>query len=402
MLSKITDVIDNPKLKLCVNSKGGLEAKKPYVWEIAQAALGFGPYAPKKVAKYLSEHQDQLYQEVDSMATKGLKIGAVQDTIDVIFTQVDAGMVKPDLMAHVYSSWMGCLSEEKKSAPFLKSVFLPGTHDSGAYNIEWLQKLTSGPDALRTASKILGYIPIINDIVEDWTVTQNKTVTQQLNHGIRLFDLRVAYDEDHSSFYLAHTFALGGLEACLKEFARFIDQHPSEMIVINIKPDYPHRDAVYAHEEELGALLDSYLGEMMVERDHQDISLNEAVANHKNIILSYNGSQTVIGKNIWTSDDAKEFWNNASNVADKIELLNQGAPYAGTAISYTNACVTPNYKTIITACSLYDVSQEMNGRLYDLLQTSPATLKDNNIGLIMDFPNNELVEEIISLNHIEE
>jgi hypothetical protein len=223
-----------------------------------------------------------------------------------------------------------------------------------------------------------------------------------LNHGIRLFDLRVAYDEDHSSFYLAHTFALGGLEACLKEFAQFIDQHPSEMIVINIKPDYPHRDAVYAHEVELGALLDSYLGEMMVGRDHQDISLNEAVANHKNIILSYNGSQAVIGENIWTSDDAKEFWNNASNVADKIELLHQGAPYAGTAISYTNACVTPNYKTIITACSLYDVSQEMNGRLYELLQTSPATLKDNNIGLIMDFPNDHLVEKIISLNHIEE
>ncbi|SJZ41834.1 hypothetical protein [Mycoplasmopsis verecunda] len=105
-----------------------------------------------------------------------------------------------------FNQWLKGVNGKKT----LFQMSLPGTHDSAAYAGNW------------------------NAFTWAWTKTQSMTFTQQLNAGIRAFDLR-----SHANLKLAH----GPIEmdasfqSALLEMVDFLKKNPSEFIFFRIKDD---------------------------------------------------------------------------------------------------------------------------------------------------------------------
>lgn len=100
--------------------------------------------------------------------------------------------------------WMSRLDDER----LMSSLSIPGTHDSAAYTSPW---------------------PFVS--------TQDLGILQQLNSGIRYFDLRVGLRNDVAE--MCHGMAFLGLQLSevLNTMYRFLEVHPGEAIIVQIKQD---------------------------------------------------------------------------------------------------------------------------------------------------------------------
>lgn len=388
---------------LKIDSKGDLTLGSPDFIDKAQKLINAGEYSKSKVAKYLTENINDLYTEVkDHYANHG-KLSVLQQQIDSIFK--GTSYAKPDLMSHIYSDWMGGLSEQQKSSPLLSSIFLPGTHDSAACKIDWSHSMIHNSKVdpkLYYGTKPLEYMPGVNNIVENWTITQNESIAEQLKHGIRLFDLRIAYDDVDQKFYITHTFTVGALEETLREFSKFLANHPSEVAVINIKPDYIHRETVKGHEKELSQLIEKHLGSMLISPAAKNITLNQAFTTHKNAIVAYQGNHVgSMSDNIWSANHSQEIWQNKSTVDGELKALDDtfssSSKSFGHDIDYASFTVTPQLDTITHNKSLYSVSQILNDHLGEFLDCHPDISHQVN-GFIVDFPSYDTIEAMIGIN----
>ena len=151
--------------------------------------------------------------------------------------------------------WMAALLKEteKESIP-LRSLLLPGTHDSGSYAITGNAHFALDYESMPTH--------LLGRFEQPWACAQEGTLEDQLNAGIRYLDLRVSngrflnapvsgkpihYIKDgivaaenavESGFFLCHAFASVKLEDALRGVRRFLAAHPQEVVVINIQHLY--------------------------------------------------------------------------------------------------------------------------------------------------------------------
>lgn len=118
----------------------------------------------------------------------------------------------------------------------LNELILPGTHDTGAYT---LQSVCLS----RKASDVCQYIASIwsSGVVKAWTLTQDKSILQQLLSGVRFLDLRMSYCSLRQSLYLSHTFVGVDYLTALQDISTFLSQFPCEIVVARICCDWDHR-----------------------------------------------------------------------------------------------------------------------------------------------------------------
>ncbi|KAJ7424309.1 PI-PLC X domain-containing protein 2 [Willisornis vidua] len=138
------------------------------------------------------------------------------------------------------ADWMGSLPAPLRSLP-LSNLAIPGSHDSFSYWVD--EKSPVGPDQA-TAIKRLARISLVRKIMKKWSVTQNLTFKEQLEGGIRYFDLRVSSKpgEIGQEIYFIH--GLFGIKVWdgLKEINTFLEQHPKEVIFLDFNHFYAMDD----------------------------------------------------------------------------------------------------------------------------------------------------------------
>lgn len=103
------------------------------------------------------------------------------------------------------NNWMQDIEDNR----LVCKMSIPGTHDTGAYT------------------------------GNGWVKTQDKNIEQQLNSGIRFFDIRLVHQNGvlklcHGSYIFDVTF-VGDV---LKTTAEFLKEHPSETVIMTIKRDH--------------------------------------------------------------------------------------------------------------------------------------------------------------------
>jgi len=147
------------------------------------------------------------------------------------------------------ADWMSFVNGNLK----LNLVNMPGTHDSGTYNIK-----VSDEDLERIKNSDSGepnIIDLINSNIDAAKQalgrTQNKSFFEQLNSGVRYFDIRLAWDGDNA--ILAH----GPLdckddngenltvEKVLDTCVDFLNKHIYETIIFHIKYERECWDTFY-------------------------------------------------------------------------------------------------------------------------------------------------------------
>ena len=109
----------------------------------------------------------------------------------------------------------------------LRDVLIPGTNNSGSYNI------TNDSPLLPKASNLF----LLNKtIASNWVKTQNLTIFEQLKRGIRYIELNLI--KYKGEFFLTDDLISGDLNDVLINLRSWAATHPFEIVFINAKFDF--------------------------------------------------------------------------------------------------------------------------------------------------------------------
>ena len=134
------------------------------------------------------------------------------------------------------STWMKAYHDDTK----IVHMNLPGTHDAATWN--YSQSTQDGEKYINDLANITATIS-----PPAYYKCQTRSIVQMLNAGIRVFDLRYAFDVTRSTLVFWHGDALQSetatVEDVLYAFYAWLDQHPSEALFLSFQHEYGENDA---------------------------------------------------------------------------------------------------------------------------------------------------------------
>jgi len=148
---------------------------------------------------------------------------------------------------NIDANWMSYLTNNNT---LLNQLNIPGTHDSGTYDIGKLMN----NDIADKVFKLLTFTWITTSQIAEFSKTQKLDITEQLEHGIRYLDIRMMINDKNSTeIYISHEdvpcvnlknghYTLK-LTDVLDECINFLGKHKLETIIIHLKTDSNPHDA---------------------------------------------------------------------------------------------------------------------------------------------------------------
>ena len=176
-----------------------------------------------------------------------------------------------------YENWMSDASENVKNTP-LNKLGLPGTHDSGTYEL-YTDEIYDVDDFTGIAPTIAG--PIIRALA----VTQNANIYAQLMEGTRYIDLRFAKDQQ-GRIRIVHTVFGEDATAIFDQIRSFLNSHPKEVVIVDIQNiNNLNND----DQERLYNTVASYIGDRAAVRGEfsPSATLNDFYNKNVNAIILY-------------------------------------------------------------------------------------------------------------------
>jgi hypothetical protein len=118
----------------------------------------------------------------------------------------------------------------------LSGLALPGAHNAGTFNLD-----PQSFDA-QQGSACTDFVPqdaTLGTVFARWSETQDESITEQLDQGVRFIDLQVAYNGDGSAqqgWRVVQTqFSEWPLYDYLDQVAAWAKLHPSEAVVVDLR-----------------------------------------------------------------------------------------------------------------------------------------------------------------------
>lgn len=170
---------------------------------------------------------EEAYGAHDPNALERGELGKVADLAlqapDVPMTALSAHAVTPQ-------DWMSLTPG--LSAQSLSRIFVPGTHDSGAYELESVYSRplddAFAPDDNGNLMIRLGQFVGVTEL---WSVTQERTIAEQLEDGMRYLDLRPCREKS-GTIRICHGLYGPRMSDILDQIAAFAEAHPKEILVV--------------------------------------------------------------------------------------------------------------------------------------------------------------------------
>jgi len=242
---------------------------------------------------------------------------------------------------HQNSNWM-CMLAPIIGPKSLMDIVLPGSHDSCTYNLSATSSYAPDAPPSLIDSSVRG---LAKGVVALGSKTQNKTTRQQLDEGIRYFDIRVGYL--FNKFFIVHGLCGPEIDKVLEDVVDFLKNCPKEIIILDLNHFYDlnmESHAILANRivEILGHLLcPSFRGPA--------VTFNELWENSENIILIYHDPYiTEQNPKFWPPHKITSPWPNTTSVSDLFKFLPQTIQNRPKdALHVTQGILTPTINTII-------------------------------------------------------
>jgi len=133
-------------------------------------------------------------------------------------------------------AWITLHYEQLKNRP-LNRLVLPGSHDSGTYDLDgtWSRGVSDAfaPD---TDDKKRG-LSFLGDGYTKWAKAQERSIYQQLEDGIRYLDIRVCVDKS-GQFKTCHGLYGVSLNEVINDVVKFANKYPKEPLLIDFNHFY--------------------------------------------------------------------------------------------------------------------------------------------------------------------
>lgn len=310
-----------------------------------------------------------------AMTVAALSTGCLE--LDLSEGYVDEGYIDTDsqlaTVAMTGSDWMSGIA----GSTSVSQIDLPGTHDSGA--------------------RIGGA----------FVATQDLSISEQLNAGVRYLDIRLRHFEDalvvhHGAFYQELNFD-DVLIAC----AAFLDAHPSETILMQVKEEHTPAGNTRSFEQ---TFLTRYISTPAYQRYfHLTDAIPALDAVRGKIVLVrrfHAGQQLGIDATDWADNASYDDVGNKVSIQDRYSTNGEQKwmdmryffnKTRTTVDSRLRLNFASGYESIIGLPFIRNVSDYINPRLESYFSHRYATLHRHGV-VVMDFPSTSLIEKIYRAN----
>ncbi|KAJ7320377.1 hypothetical protein JRQ81_019888 [Phrynocephalus forsythii] len=243
-----------------------------------------------------------------------------------------------------HADWMGALPPALRALP-LSNLAIPGSHDSFSYWVD--EKSPVGPDQA-TAIKRLAKISLVKKLMKKWSVTQNLTFKEQLDSGIRYFDLRVSSkpDETGQEIYFIH--GLFGITVWdgLMEINSFLTHHPTEIIFLDFNHFYAMDNN--HHMYLISRIQEVFESKLCTKDSVENVTLQSLWDKQQQVLIFYHHPLYEEYPYLWPGNKMPAPWANTTNVHKLLQFLETtlGERAKHGTFHVSQAILTPRVKTI--------------------------------------------------------
>jgi hypothetical protein len=258
----------------------------------------------------------------------------------------------------------------------LLDITIPGTHESGAYSFS----SRISPDAPDFVVDLYQKYKInFSYFFKKWSLNQDRTITEQLQLGVRYFDLRNCEDEN-GNFLMCHSLYGLPFEDFLLQFQTFLKVYQKEILIISVTS----RSSVKNHTAFI-ALIQKYIGNWLLDSKNSFITIEQMVSTNKRVILFYSNNAFSKGT-IWSNSYLDSNWANTNDVN---ELMKKEISFVQQKSGNPNKFLIPQWILTVT-------QKEIENSIYQMLNFpgySNFNILDGNKRL--GYPSNQKLNEFL-------
>lgn len=247
--------------------------------------------------------------------------------------------------------FMNTLSDNIK----LRNLSLLGSHDSGTYDLD--PSLGVASDEAGNFIYKIGNIPVIGPLIDytvikSWSQTQTHSIANQLQDGVRYFDLRITIDPEEE-FRICHGLYGPLIGDILNQINDFLSARPGEMIFLDFQHlfDQNGDSMSIEHQNQLISKIQESLGNKIAPSSYGvDVTLGQMRQGQKQVIIFWNIDSEDFPDLLWDrSKSLSSPWYNMTSWSALKPALNQGLSKQPTEQFFVNqAILSPDATMIIT------------------------------------------------------
>ncbi|QKT05254.1 hypothetical protein [Mycoplasma sp. OR1901] len=296
--------------------------------------------------------------------------------------QIDSSYQLNNPKKYYAQEWMSEIPDNRS----IFSLSIPGTHDSAMYN---------GTGIAYT-------------FASNYAKTQYFDFANQLNLGIRAFDLRV-----NNEGWLVHgaTYSRQKLDEAMNSFSHFLSEHPSEFLVIRIKDENFNvnnsRYATSANNNYQNVLqkFNNYLynpeGKSFSDlKNDKGFKIKEfrgkmVILNHWHHKVNNTPNGGFMFRSVSYDSIIQDRYDGINSIDEKVSLI-RDMMHKASSINRDEDVFYINFTSMASGWRPFKSSREVNKKINELL------IKENtlhNLGIVyMDFPGPSLIQSVYKNN----
>ena len=278
---------------------------------------------------------------------------------------------------------------------------LIGTHNSACHTLDWDVSFWKSGEKFETVRRVCKWFYPLRKLIELFTCTQAKTISQQLHMNIDVLDLRIS--QANNVFYTSHTFCCSSVEDVLMEIYLYLNStERTQPLNLFFTPDFENTHTMRGKEKEFLDLVVGWLDQFMY--THQvnvyyqplDLDLDE----YNRELLDEADKKTYLTEavRIYHYQDIQNIWYNVDTIEAYTSKLNHTLFMGYTCL---NAVLTPRppetfkqYIQYLFKDSLMKTADLVNHLTLNILKT-----RSNRPSIcIFDFVDSEFVYDFRQLD----
>lgn len=239
----------------------------------------------------------------------------------------------------------------------------------------------------------------------DWSLTQSLDVLQQLQAGIRYFDIRTCVKPGSSGeFFVLHGLYGHRIRNLLLSVLSFLYVHPKEVVFLDFNHFY---NMTADTHKQLIDLIQDFFGDKLVPSyfiatKPQDISLRSLYATPHRVFVFYQAGYFLTEAGLWPSSAIVAPWADTDDVKIMVEFLENWYKTKAFSWQFTVAqgVVTPSYNTVAKhlCTTLKKISVPATSTFTDWVASKTAGQHGLNICIADFVETNLFIPTVISLN----
>lgn len=208
----------------------------------------------------------------------------------------------------------------RKKKCVLFNFFSTGSHDSFSFDLDTREGVACDESA---AVKMVGQCccGAGSKLVKRWAVTQRLNFSQQLESGIRYFDLRVAMKPGTIDCYFVHGLYGPKVIDGMRDIRKFLNNHSKEVVILDFNHFYNMNDV--AHLQLLHMLKDIFQDSMIVPYDEFEAgraTLQSLWQTSRRVYIFYHNDAIKGIGGFWPAFKIPSPWPNTNKVQELIQF----------------------------------------------------------------------------------